>query len=76
MGEIIGFISYDHFPPFFSPAVCRTPFPGADQHPSARAQLREPLCASVIVSTPMAAVCGPDPAIDIISRSLDDRTWV
>ena len=52
------------------------PSPWTDRHPIARERLCEPLCVSVIVSTPMAAVCGPAPAIAAIGQLLDDRTRV
>jgi len=45
-------------------------------HSSARARLHEPLCAFVVVATPMAAVRGPAPAITIIGWSLPGRYWV
>ena len=74
MGETLGFIWCDHFPPFFSLAAIPYPFPGADGHPSSRARLPTRLHASVIDPTPMSTAHGLVPTVHIASWSLLDGT--
>ena len=79
MGETLGFIRRDHFPPFFLPAVCRTPFPGADTtdgRSSTRVRLHSRICASVIAPTPMAAAHGLPPTLTAIRQSRIDAPLV
>ena len=61
MGEAIGFISLDRFPPFFSPAACKTPLPRGRRD---RQEL-EHTCA-----TPQ-----PDMRVCDHSHAYDSRTW-
>ena len=72
MGETLGFIWRDHFPPFFSPARTRNPFPGADGHPSSRARLHGRTRSSLTAPTPMAVAHGLYLTIPVISRSRVD----
>ena len=72
MGETLGFIRRDHFPHFFSPAACRTPFPGADRHPSACARLHSRIRSSLTAPTPMVVAHGSYATIPVISRSQVD----
>ena len=74
MGETLGFIWHDHFPHFFSPAACVTPFPAADRHPSARARLHSRIRSSLTAPTPMAVAHGLYPTIPVTSRSRVDAT--
>ena len=77
MGETIGFISHDHFPPFFLPAACGPPFPGADTtdgRSSTRVRLHSRICASVISPTPMAAAHGLPPTFRAIRQSRVDAS--
>ena len=69
MGETIGFISHDHFLPFFLPAACGPPFPGADGHPSSCARLHSRIRASMMDPTPMVTAHRPYSTVAIISRS-------
>ena len=72
MGETLGFIRRDHFPHFFSPAACRTPFRGADRHPSARARLHSRMSSSLTAPTPMAVSHGPYTTLPVVTRSRVD----
>ena len=72
MGETLGFIWCDHFPPFFSPAKILNPFPGADGHPSSRARLHGRTRSSLTASTPMAVAHWPYTTIPVTSRSRVD----
>ena len=75
----MGFITHDHFPPFFLPAACRYPFPGADTtdgRSSTRVRLHSRICASVIAPTPMAAAHGLPPTFPAIRQSRIDAPLV
>ena len=69
MGETLGFIWRDHFPPFFLLAAIPYPFPGADGHPSSRARLHGRTRASMMDPTPMVAAHRAYSTVTIISRS-------
>ena len=74
MGETLGFNRRDHFPPFFSPAACRTPFRGADGHPSARARLHSRIRSFLTAPTPMSVAYGPCTTIPVTRRSRVDAS--
>ena len=72
MGETMGFITHDHFPPFFLPAACRTPFPGADTtdgRSSTHVRLHSRIRASMMDPTPMVTAHRAYSTVAIISRS-------
>ena len=69
MGQSLGSIGRDDFPPFFSPAAYRTPFPESDRDPRAFARPCEPPHAYLIVSTPLTTTHGIVPTVYIVRRS-------